>query len=149
MGSSSLFTWLFLGVLIYLGVGVANNVSQGTPPGPDALPHKEFWAQVATLTLAGCIFARDKVCEMLGSLSHFDCLCLCPCRFLSFPFSLSPSCFRFLLESMRKLQLCSSTSKAVLYVCVFVCVYVSVQYPYCFNYIAASFMKDAAMLLKQ
>jgi hypothetical protein len=108
MGSSSFFTWLFLGVLIYLGVGVANNVSQGTPPGPDALPHKEFWAQVATLTIAGCIFVRDKVCELLGSLSRFFCLCLCDrditflfaFLFLSFPFSLSPSSFRFLLESM-------------------------------------------------
>merc|ERR1712224_246958 len=66
MSGSTFVTWFFLGVCLYLGVGVAHNVSQGATPGPEALPHKEFWGQVLTLAIEGFHFTRGKVEELLG-----------------------------------------------------------------------------------
>jgi len=66
MSGSTFVTWFILGVCVYLGVGVAHNVSQGATPGPEALPHKEFWMHVATLAFEGFNFTRAKIEEMLG-----------------------------------------------------------------------------------
>jgi len=66
MSGSTFVTWFILGLSVYLGVGVAHNVSQGATPGPEALPHKEFWMHVATLAFEGFNLTRAKIEEMLG-----------------------------------------------------------------------------------
>ena len=66
MGGGGIVTWLLLAIFIYLGVGVAHNVSQGATLGPEALPHKDFWGQVLTIAGEGLTFVRAKVEEALG-----------------------------------------------------------------------------------
>ena len=62
----SFWTWVMLAALVYVGVGMAQNVSQGAAVGVEALPHKDFWMHVTTVAVEGLSLAREKIGEVLG-----------------------------------------------------------------------------------
>ena len=58
---------VFICTTLYVGGGVTYSVkAQGTPPGLQALPHREFWKAAGGLVLDGARYAKARIDEARG-----------------------------------------------------------------------------------